>query len=252
MSYEEQLKLFSDNTGLVHYVIHKSWFNSCSFRDDLEQEGMKILWESVLRYDESKGASFASYAVRRLYCCLFRYANVVRYGHMGSNFNFTRGVAAAADAFQAGMPLEEICSRQGLSRIQAQYAFLAAHLQNNLLSLNRCVNESIDEPLENIIADTSVRSHEDIAMEDFLMKALYCDFVDWAGTVYVGKYSYVYEELIHMYLDNIFKKKRSYAVIADKLGIPCSTVRTQFARIKRLLKEYILQNPHLLSEPISS
>lgn len=53
---------FNDNIKLVHYCMRKISY-STQYQEDIRQEGMLALWRVSQSFDESRGFSFATYAV---------------------------------------------------------------------------------------------------------------------------------------------------------------------------------------------
>lgn len=53
---------FNDNIKLVHYCMKKISY-SAPYQEDIRQEGMLALWRVSQSFDESRGCSFATYAV---------------------------------------------------------------------------------------------------------------------------------------------------------------------------------------------
>jgi RNA polymerase sigma factor (sigma-70 family) len=53
---------FNDNIKLVHYCMRKISY-SAPYQEDIRQEGMLALWRASQSFDESRGCSFATYAV---------------------------------------------------------------------------------------------------------------------------------------------------------------------------------------------
>ena len=53
---------FNDNTRLVHYLMKKVTYPAI-YQEDVRQEGMLALWRAAESFDESRGFTFATYAV---------------------------------------------------------------------------------------------------------------------------------------------------------------------------------------------
>lgn len=65
----EKEKIFSANKGIVFQVANTnySYFRKSSHFDDLVQEGFIALWRAIDSFDNSKGASFSSYAFKQVW-----------------------------------------------------------------------------------------------------------------------------------------------------------------------------------------
>lgn len=67
-------ELFDKNQKLVGYCFKKYVGNySLSDHEDIIQEGMLGLWQAAVRFDESKGVKFNTFAVKYIYGSMLRY-----------------------------------------------------------------------------------------------------------------------------------------------------------------------------------
>lgn len=60
---DEISKKIQDNLGLVYMTI-KQYFPHCYYDDDIIQVGIIALWKAINKFNESKGCSFSSFAVK--------------------------------------------------------------------------------------------------------------------------------------------------------------------------------------------
>lgn len=76
-------ELFDKNQKLVGFAFKKYIGNySLSDHEDIIQEGMLGLWQAAVRFDESRGIKFNTFAMKYIYGCMLRYIrdnrNVIR------------------------------------------------------------------------------------------------------------------------------------------------------------------------------
>lgn len=155
---KERESLVTDNLNLVHFVLKKT-FHMSPYQteyDDYYQEGCIGLILSAMRFDESKGFKFSTYAYRMICGCIQRYKR--------DRQNFVRLprdkytlIMKVIQLSAQGFTMSEIEEVTGYSGKDIQYALS----MSNLDSLDRTI---IDDSNHDItLSDTASNSTDEYA-----------------------------------------------------------------------------------------
>jgi RNA polymerase sporulation-specific sigma factor len=169
------MELFEKNKKLAFYALKKfDQKEGMLERDDLEQIALIGLWKACLKFDESKGNKFATYAVPTIQGEVMKEIR-----DRNSYFKVSRHAKIASkkimrDYLEFGIPtptVEEVMDKYGFSKLIARTTLELMDLK--VESMSRPVSTKFGEvKLEDTIPDINANFYELIIENDELTKAL--------------------------------------------------------------------------------
>lgn len=256
-TYDERLKLFDENQGIVYTVVYKHWGRKYVPEEDLLQEGLMNLWLITDKYNPESGAKFVTYAYVSIYDRLTKFTFKYRYGGSVRSSSFQEAMPVLHYAKAKNISVDLACNILGIKGSKRDYALLMAAGDNLTESLSEPIvhaDQDCDTLLEDVIADPTVLA-EDICEKIYseeLKKVLYVDFVQHCLEKRTRKPPDYFADLVKMYLDTIFTNEPiTQIAISKKIGVSNTVISKHFKWFKKNLKQFILQN-HLITRGITS
>lgn len=255
-SYDEKLKMFNENLGLVYTVVYKHWGLKYVPEDDLLQEGFMNLWLIIDLYNPDSGTKFATYAYVALTDRLTKFTLKYRYGSSMRSSSFQEAMSALRYAKLNNISVDLACDALGFKGAKREYALLMAKGSLLVESLSSPVvssDQDCETTLEDIVPDAYSLADEvcEKVSSENLKKILYTDFVQYCIEKHTGKPPDYFEDLVKMYLDTIFNDEHiSQNAISKKIGVSNTVVSKHFKCFKQNLKQFIIQK-HLISRSVS-
>ena len=216
--------LVIDNLNMVHYVVHKQMhipLGHTSYEDYI-QEGTIGLILAAIRFDESRGFQFSTYAFPMIHGCVKRYRRDNEYGIKCSRS--LKDILFKVMSLQSkGMSLEDIEQTQDITKQEIYDALCASSIS------------SLDKPIElkdgsvsmaELIEDPNVFDINDVLSEGHILDCIQ----KTSDNIKIQWKRDVWEEYIYGLM---YGEKFSQVYFAQKYGLAQASISRALRECKK-------------------